>query len=423
MKTTAVIAEYNPFHKGHAYQINKAKKDTGADRIICIMSGDYVQRGAPAITDKYTRTEMALSEGADLVIELPVCYALSSIENFAYGAVSLANLLGAVDSLCFGAEDADTDRLGEIAAYTLNEENGADKRLREYLRQGESYPAALSAALSDTGLDAKDSEILRSPNNALGIYYIRALLKLHSDISPHAVKRIVSGHNDQTPGAFSASSIRGRILSDKEALTELCSSLPEKSFSILGSSLNRNFPMEEDDFSACLFYKLHSLHTTALSETSDREQAKRKALSEYLDVNEELSVKILSAYRDAKSFSELCMKLKSKNITYTRISRCLMHILLDIKKDHAEKYLGSGPYYARILGLKKDAHDLMHELKEHSLIPLISKLADYKNVITDETGIYMLHEDIQAADLYEAVAASKFNRRFENEYTKKLISF
>ncbi|MCR5734260.1 MAG: nucleotidyltransferase family protein [Lachnospiraceae bacterium] len=422
MKITAVIAEYNPFHKGHLYQIQKAREVTGADHIICIMSGDFVQRGTPAITDKYTRAEMALRGGADLVIELPVCYCLSSIENYAYGAVSLADKLGAVDCLCFGAENADTKKLEKLAQYTLKEDNEAlNRRIKEHLKQGKSYPLAMSDALIETGLDVEDADILKAPNNALGIYYIRALLKLHSDIKPLSVKRIISDHHDTEPGALSGSAIRKEIMSHKEALFDLCSLIPDSSLQILSSALNKSFPVHENDLSSILFYKLHSLYTLSLKQNTDRDRAKRKALSGYLDVSEDLSSRILNTYRKASSFTDLCEKVKSRDMTYTRLCRCLMHILLDIDSRSMESRLSQGHYYARILGLNRNAEDLMHTLKEHSLIPFISKLADHKSIVTDETGTAMLYEDIQAADLYESVAAWKFNRPFSYEYTKKIV--
>ncbi|MCR5108434.1 MAG: nucleotidyltransferase family protein [Lachnospiraceae bacterium] len=423
MKITAIIAEYNPFHNGHSHQLRKALELTEADYIICIMSGDYVQRGTPAIIDKYSRAEMALSEGADLVIELPLCYSLSSIENYAYGAVSLADKLGAVDSLCFGAENDDIDKLKELASFTLQNDDNYRETIHKYIREGQSYPMAMSNALLEAGMNEEDASVLRSPNNALGIYYIRALLKLHSDIKPYAVKRIVSDHHDTETGAYSATAIRTQlgISYDKEVLYELTSSMPESAIQILNSALGKRFPIESADFSQILFYKLHSLYTLALQQYPLRETARKKALTDFLDINEELSSRIILTYREALDFDDLCSKIKSRDLTYTRISRCLMHILLDIRKDNMDKYLNEMHYYARILGLNRNAHDLMHTLKEHSLIPLLSKLADYTGVITDDTGKLMLHEDIQAADLYESVIRNKFGTLFHSEYTKQVV--
>ncbi|MCR4923662.1 MAG: nucleotidyltransferase family protein [Lachnospiraceae bacterium] len=423
MRIAAVIAEYNPFHRGHAWQLQKAREITKADSIVVIMSGNFVQRGVPAIIDKYSRSRMALEEGADLVLELPLYYSLSSIENYTRGAVSLAHMLGAVDHLCFGAEDADIHKLTGLALLTLNEDSGFQEELKKNLKLGLNYPSALSLALKELGADDEAADIMKNPNNALGIYYIRALKSLHSDIEPCAIKRIVSGHHERNKGAYSATAVRQEIALNKESLYELASSVPESSLQILNSRLNKGFPMDENDFSQLLFYKLHSLYTLALQKYTDRETARKKALSGYLDVNEELSSKILSRFREALSFEDLCSKLKSKDLTYTRISRCLLHILLDIKKENMELYLKDEHYYARILGLNKNAHELLHTIKEHSLVPIISKLADYKRTILKDEGKLMIQEDIQAADLYEFTACRKYNCLFHNEYSKELVIY
>lgn len=245
MKVTGIIAEYNPFHNGHKYHIEKAKELTGADYVIVVMSGNFTQRGIPAFTDKYTRTRMALSCGADLVLELPLYYAAGSAEYFATGAVSLLDRLGVVDSLCFGSECGNIDALMHVASVLYNEPDSYKKLLQDALKSGQNYPAARHNALlqylsmqpserdavngnaidCDTVAcaaitDVTDYEqILSSPNNILGIEYCKALLKLNSSITPYTIRREGGGYNDDTLSAVNSSALAIRTaLSSKDNL-------------------------------------------------------------------------------------------------------------------------------------------------------------------------------------------------------------
>ncbi len=426
MRTTAIIAEYNPFHNGHSYQIEKAKELTEADYLIVVMSGDYVQRGTPAIIDKYRRAEMALSQGADLVIELPLYYCLGSLEYFAESSVALLDRLNIVDSLCFGSESGDIDTLKRLARF-IEDNNGEEYKesFHKYIRDGLSFPAAQEKALIDAGLQESLANILREPNNALAIAYLRALIKRASNISPFTVKRIVSGYHDSEKGAYSATAIRSQLV-NREALYELALSTPDKVLQIMVSDFNKRFPLVENDFTMELFYKLHSSYTNALQKYGDRDLARKNALTEYLDVNEELSSRILSIYKESLDLSDLCGKVKSKDITYTRVSRALMHIILDIKTANLKEYIEDDfHYYARILGFRgvKMAAPLTHMLKQSSALPLITKLADADKLIESAHGRRMLYENIQASDLYEKTVCKKYRQLFRTEYSKNIIKY
>ena len=191
MKITGIIAEYNPFHNGHLYQIKKARELTGADYIIVVMSGNLTQRGTPALIDKYSRAQMALSGGADLVIELPACYATASAEYFAMGAISILNQLGCVDSICFGSENGNIAMLTKIANALVSESEDFVQALKNNLKNGDTYPVARNAALAETisGITSYDT-ILGFPNNILGIEYIKALIRQNSSIKPYTNLRI-----------------------------------------------------------------------------------------------------------------------------------------------------------------------------------------------------------------------------------------
>ena len=236
MKIVGLITEYNPFHNGHLYHIEEAKRVTGADTVVVVMSGDYVQRGTPAVMPKRLRTEMALKCGAGAVFELPVCYASGSAEFFAMGAVSLLDHLGAVDSICFGSESNDLEALQEIAGILLEEPDGYQELLKEALRSGQSYPSARQKALAGcTGNDALAS-LLDDPNNILGIEYLKALRKLNSSMVPYTI--LLQGSTAPLPPSVPCSPIPphpcGRI--GQEAHSKIC-----RSPAYSGSSRNR-FP-------------------------------------------------------------------------------------------------------------------------------------------------------------------------------------
>lgn len=402
MKVVGIVAEYNPFHKGHAYHINAAKEATGADYCIVVMSGDYTQRGIPAMIDKYSRAKMALLNGADLVLELPVRYATASAEGFATSAVTLLNSTGVVTDICFGSECGCVEKLSKIAKVLLEEPDEYRDVLKRELKNGHSYPVARNMALQ--GLDCWDFDslkILSMPNNILGIEYIKAIFKLKCNINPVSIKRVGSNYNDCSLNELysSAMAIRSSIAST-DNLENILSDVPENVYDILRKKQNVSFPVIPDDFSKMLHYKL-------LSE-------KDMGFSSYIDVSSDLSDKIAKNVYQYKDFESFCDLLKTKNMTYTRISRCLIHILLGLKESN---YIE--PSYLRILGLRKDASALLSQIKENSTLPLISKLADAKHSLP-EAALILLKEDIFASDLYTTILAHKFGCEFASDYQKPI---
>ncbi len=409
MKTVGIIAEFNPFHNGHKYLLEEARKITGANYCIVVMSGDFVQRGGPAMIDKYTRTQMALQNGADLVLELPVCYASGSAEFFARGAVALLDKLGVTDTLFFGSECGDIQPLMDTARFLSGENTAYQTQLKKYLKDGLSFPVARQqAALTENSTDFP-AEILDSPNNILGIEYCKALLQRKSAILPQTLLRAGAGYHETgllTDTFSSASAIRKAMCSVTD-IEYLKTSVPADVFSLLAHLSPANLPIQENDFSLLLHYRL-------LLETSDR-------YTRFWDVNQDLSDKIAKSLSVFTNYNSFCHTLKSKNLTFSRISRCLLHILLDITNDDMMAYQNEDIiFYARLLGFHKSAGELLHSIKQNASVPLISKLADAASLLS-ETGQRMLQKDIQAAHIYNAVSSSKYSTAPISEYTRQIV--
>lgn len=425
MRINGIIAEYNPFHNGHKYHLELSRQHTGADFTIIVMSGSFVQRGAPALLSKYVRAEMALRGGADLVLELPAYFAAGSAEYFASGAAALLDKTGVADYLCFGSECGQTAPLMKTAEFLLEEPEEYRQKLQAALRQGKSYPAARAQALKETCPEAADDSFFNAPNNILGIEYCRALLRRHSRIVPFTIQRNGTGHHDlhlSGNAPSSASALRRLILSEdagKDApfrnapedalqLETLQAQMPAAVFDVLCRALKESRPLQRNDFSQLLHYKLLS------EETAGYEK--------YADLSKELSDRIRNRLYDYTDFSSFCELLKSKDMTYTRISRCLLHILLGIEGERLQE-LKENDYvpYARILGLRRDAAPLLSALKAHSSIPLVSKPADAKKLLSD-SAYRLFQEDIRISHIYNSIAAAKSGTAMQNEYRSRIVT-
>ncbi|MCI8666646.1 MAG: nucleotidyltransferase [Dorea sp.] len=425
MKIVGLITEYNPFHNGHLYHIEKAKEITGADFVIVVMSGNYVQRGAPAIMPKHLRAEVALEAGVDILMELPVCYAVGSAEYFAAGAIDLLEQLGCVDSICFGSECGDYGLLARIAHILADEPEGYKQSLKEALKTGRSFPLARQIALKEYLQDDTLDLVLEQPNNILGIEYIKALYQRHSSMKSYTIKRMVSGYHDSDlSSSYSSASAIRRLLSftsqsvmlekdgmfDEPSMTEVLSRLegqvPPSCIRMLEETHHSRYPVYTNDFSLLLKYRL-------LTET-------RQTLTTYLDISEELANRIINNTNDFISFDQFSDQLKTRDMTLSRICRCLFHILLNIRTEDLLAYQQAGYcQYARILGFRKDARRLLTLLKNSSNVPLITKLAQTENL--SATGLSMLKTDIFAANLYESLITNKYKMPFINEYQQQIL--
>ena len=418
MKITGVITEYNPFHNGHLYHLEESRRITRADYLITVMSGNFLQRGGPAILNKYERARMALMHGADLVLELPSIYATASAELFAFGSVSLLHALGAVTDLVFGSESSDLQLLLSAAQLLAAEPQDFQHALNRHLKEGCSFPRARQLAVSEQ-FPAIGDEFFSLPNNILGIEYLKALIRLGSPITPHTVKRLGNGYHDRkfTKNSFASASGIRQAIHLGEALDMLKDYVPGDVLSILKEQKGKRFPINESDFSSLLHYKL------LLS---------RNVYASFADISPELERRmqhLLPQYRDISSFTDL---LKTKNYTRTRISRCLTHLLLELRTEDllmAQNAAFPVPY-ARILGFRKDAALLLTALGQHTCIPLITKVADAKKSLQkwyedDPAALPMAERlfslDLLAADVYETAVCSKYGSTPVNEYTHPMV--
>ena len=433
MKVTGIIAEYNPFHKGHKYQIDYCKKKLNSDYVIIAMSGDYVQRGTPALLPKHVRAEMALRCGADLVLEMPVSVSTASAEAFAMGGVSMLDGLHIVDSLCFGSEYGEVSALMELAEILVEEPEEYRQLLKEFLSNGLSFPSARCQALTEyfrnphnftgddfdgilTPLLNQIVQILNSPNNILGIEYCKALLRLKSNIKPVTLKRQGMGYHEplaETDGSdrfsrtdgntfASASAIRELLKATltPETISRIASQVPDEISLLLASSLQRNEFLTEDALDPLLSYCI-------LKENAD-------SFCSYLDVSRDLAERIINRSNELNGFLQAASFLKTKELTQSRIQRALLHIILGIREVPA-----TVPY-ARVLGFRRESSTLLKEIKDSSSIPLITKLAD-ANSLLDESGRSFLYETVFSSNLYEKLLCRKNGRKFVHEYQKQLV--
>ncbi len=427
MKIVGLITEYNPFHNGHLHHIQEALRVTGADTAIAVMSGDYVQRGVPAIMPKRLRAEMALKCGVAAVFELPVCYASGSAEYFAMGAVSLLDKLGVVDSICFGSECSNLEALSRIADLLLIEPGEYRTLLKKHLRDGLSYPAARMRAISEYLCDPGISSILSDPNNILGIEYLKALKRLNSPIHPFTIQRAGAGYHDRELSKdhlSSASAIRSLLAYSGSALqtdhtggtfedssfsgilNELEDQVPPCCLELLKDCRRVSYPVYQNDFSLLLKYKLLN--------------KRPEHLLRYMDVSEELANRICSRLDNYFNYKQFCDLLKTREITLTRINRALLHIMLGIKKSDAAEYINGGfHYYARLLGCRKDKEKLLSYISRKSTLPLLARLCEDSGL--PAAGQKMLRNDILASNLYTSVVTDKYKTAYQNEYRQRII--
>lgn len=425
MNVAGIVAEYNPFHNGHAHQIRYAREVLGADYIIAVMSGDYVQRGTPALLPKHIRAEMALKNGVDLVLELPVRISTSSAEGFASGGVELLHRLGCVSQICFGSECGEIEPFQKIAPVLSKEPEAYRARLNALLKQGKSFPLARAAALSDYLSDSSASfdleSFLSSPNNILGLEYCKALIRLGSPLQPVTLKRSGSDYHDTdfSESQFPSASALRILFSDPETKmqilnpdSDICLSsflsdqVPEACIPSLENAWKKHAYLLEKDLDLLLHQKLLSA-------------SYKQNLTDYEDVSPALSNRIedtLNAYQGFVPYTQL---LKTRDITYTRVQRALLHILLELKKESASH---SQVAYARILGFRKDASPLLKEIKQKSEVPLLTKLADASRKL-DAPSMKLLMENTYASNVYEAILCSKTGMPFRHEFQKPVLIF
>ncbi|MDF2521764.1 MAG: hypothetical protein K0R84_2392 [Clostridia bacterium] len=410
MKTIGIISEYNPFHNGHKYHIEAAKEQFGADAVICIMSGSFVQRGEPAILDKWSRAGMAVCGGADLVLELPFVYACQPAEIFAFGAVNTLNNLGIIDGICFGSELGDIEPLKDIAKILLDEPEDFSELVKENLKNGNTYPKSVSLALRDyyPGNSNVNKSILESPNNILGIEYIKSLIQLSSPIIPFTIKRIVNQYNDEeiTNAISSATAVRKELgssgLSDK-----LRSSLPDSSFDMMEEAMIKgSAPVYLEGLSDILLYRIRTM-------TAEQ-------ISEYMSISEGLEFRIKKAADKAVCIEDMIERIKTKRYTRAFIQRLLCHILIDLKWEDTKVFKQPGtPSYARVLSFNDKGKQLIKNIAVASQYPIINKVAAFNTV--DDVIKRMFDYDLRASDIYNLARPHKDLKKAGEDFTRSPI--
>lgn len=387
MRVLGIIAEYNPFHKGHQYHLEQAKKATDCDYTVVALSGNFVQRGQPAIFSKNQRAQWALQAGADLVVEIPVLYALQSAEGYAYGAVKLLNSLGIVTHLAFGSESADLETLKAIAKLLIHEPLSFKAALRKALDRGVPYAKALQTAVAET-LDEDAARLLGQPNSILSIAYLKAILRLQSWMHPCIIERAGSGYHSLSIDESypSATAIRHHI--QTKGLDDRCqSALPDFVYdSLVQAKAQGAQPVDWSSFDAMLLYALRRLGPDGIRQLPE--------------VDEGLENRFWQAAQSAATVGELCMDVKNKRYPLTRLQRICACALLGITRDMQAPYLptGKAPQYIRILGMRESAQELLRALRDSAWEDIVYKPARYK---PSEPALQTLWQmDQLASDIY-----------------------
>ena len=405
-----IIAEYNPFHNGHLYQLNSSKSITNSDYSIAIISGNFTQRGDVAIVDKWTRAQMALENGIDLVIELPTVYAISSAENFASGAVKILDSLGIVNFLSFGSECNDISILSQVTDVLVDEPPEYKTLLSHELDKGVSFPKARERALMMYLNDVRRfASVLSSPNNILGIEYLKALKKQKSLMQPITIQRKDSKYNDDTIPTDSQ-------FASATALRKLCAThhsdilqrfMPEASYKILNDAMeNGNIVKNISDFDKLIIYTLRRMSTDEIANLPD--------------VSEGLEFAIKSAVNQCNTVSELLSIINTKRYTQTRLQRILLYAILGITKKDMQLSKITKPYI-RVLGFNDKGQELISQIsKKNRKLEIVSSVKKFMDNCSNKNLKMMMEKDIWATDVY--TLGFEYDSKANLDYTHKLIN-
>ena len=402
-----IIAEYSPFHNGHLQHLIKSKELTNSEFTICVMGGNFGQRGTTSLIDKWAKAEMAIRNGIDLVIELPVIYNLSSAENFASGAIKVLDSLKIVDFLSFGSESGDIHILNSIAQVLIDQPSEYVTMLNRELNQGNSFPKAREKALLlYLNNIRKYANVISSPNNILGIEYIKALIGQKSTIKPITIKRHAVNHNEThvKNNITSATAIREYIRNGR--LNEVANTMPAEVVKIL------KFKLEHGE---CV-YDINSLEKEILFTLRKMTLVD---ISNLPDVTEGLEFSIKNAANSCNNVKDLIFAVKSKRYTHTRITRILLYAILGITKKDMEVSLKSKPYI-RVLGFNKNGEFLLSQIaKQSKQLPIITSPKKFLDKNTNRNLKRMLDIDIWATNVY--TLAYEFNSSANLDFTKNLV--
>ena len=402
-----IIAEYNPFHNGHLYQIEEAKRQTGAEYVVAIISGNFTQRGNTSLVNKWTKAQMALENGVDIVLELPTVYSISSAENFAQGAIKVLESLRIVDTLCFGTETGDFAALNNIANVLYHEPKEYSAILNHELGKGISYPKARENALMMYLNDIKRyANILSGSNNILAIEYLKALKKLKSEIKPFPIERKKVYYNDEKIVDEFASSTAIRKLVALEQYDDLRKVMPRNSYMLLKEEIRKgSYVLDLIKYEKEILYTLRKMNI--------------KEIADFPDVSEGLEHAIKNAANSCNSLLEFVNIVKSKRYTQTRIQRILVYVLLGITKKDMENSKKVIPY-ARVLGFNSKGKEMLSDICNiNPKIQMITSVKKFTEQNNNKILKEMLEKDIFATDIY--TLGYEADSWANLDYTNKLI--
>ena len=402
-----IIAEYNPFHNGHLYHLLKSKEEAKADSVVAVIGGNFTQRGEPSLLDKWTKAEMAIANGADLVIELPVLYTISSAENFADGAIKIFNSLKIVDAISFGTETEDLNKLNIISNTIFKEPRDYKDYLSLYLKEGMSFPKAREQALIKYLKAPEYSSILSTPNNILGIEYLKALKKYSSEIVPINIPRIDEGYlsKDYSSEFASATAVRNLIYSSR--LRDVKSYIPPASFTILSEELKSgHFVKDISRYENIIIYNLRNMSLEQIAELPD--------------VSEGLENLIKKAANSCNTISEFMNIVKTKRYTETRIRRILLYSLLKITKKDMAISKKTIPYI-RVLGCNEKGKNLISKIiNANPRLNVITSVKKFEDINMNKNLKIMLDKDILATNVYTLGYSQDSISNLD--YTKKMVN-
>ncbi|MCG8483343.1 MAG: nucleotidyltransferase [Clostridia bacterium] len=403
MKVLAIVSEYNPFHNGHLYHLRESIKMTDADYTICVMGGNFLQRGEPALFDKWIRTEAAVKSGIDVVFELPAVFACSSAEYFAGAAVKIINGLGCVTHISFGSEHGNIQELLQIAETITYQPETYQSAFKKHMAKGLSYAQANQLSLEGM---SHLSHIAAKPNNILGIEYLKALLTLESAIIPITVKRKDAQYHDTSIGGniCSATAIRNQ-LKQNQSFDSLSKVIPSDAYDHLQKYISSGVkPLFLSDFFQLIQYKIL---TSGLDD-----------LQGIYSTKEGLEYRIMNYIRKSENLEELIKNIKTKRYVQTSIQRLLIHILLNISKQDVKYITEENCLYGRILGFSSKGSELIRHIKEKATrsIPIISNIN--KEIPKNSSLHKLLKYDIAASDLYYLVS-NQSNLYAASDYVRK----
>ncbi|MDQ0253835.1 putative nucleotidyltransferase [Evansella vedderi] len=377
-----IVVEYNPFHYGHLYHLRASIEKTKADVTVAVMSGSFLQRGEPAIADKWTRTRMALQAGIDIIIELPYIYSTQKAEIFSDGAVSLLHSIGC-NQLCFGSEAGDVALFQSSVDKVDAKESELNREIQQHLKSGVSYPRAFSAAFQSV-FEGDNILDLSQPNNILGYHYVKAIKKLESKLKPYTVKREKAQYHDKELTRehiiASATAIRKKLIEEKQPLEAIYQYLPSYTLQELKGQLQR--------WGSFVHWEKHFPYLQYRILTSSPEE-----LRNIYECEEGLEYRLLKLITKVSSFQELMEVVKTKRYTWTRIQRLFVHILLNTTKSFMEEYCKplEAPYI-RILGMSEEGRHFLSSRKKELEIPLITRASEWDHPV--------LQKDVLASQLH-----------------------